>query len=207
MDAHDWDQRYREQELVWGVEPNRFVVEVVADLPPGRALDVAAGEGRNAVWLAEQGWQVTASDFSAVAVERGKKLARERGVEVEWLCADARNPAPRREGYDLVLLSYLQLPPGDWRRALTEAVRAVAPRGRLVSVGHALENLTRGVGGPQDPKVLHIPEDIAMAVAEIAAGEGFAVQVERAGYVTREVATEEGPRTAVDSLVVVHRSA
>ena len=206
MDAHEWDQRYQEQELVWGVEPNRFVVEVVADLPPGRALDVAAGEGRNAVWLAEQGWQVTASDFSAVAVERGQRIARERGVEVEWLCADARNPAPRREGYDLVLLSYLQLPPDDWRRVLTEAVRAMAPGGRLVSIGHALDNLIHGVGGPQDPKVLHIPEDIAFAVTEIAAAEGFAVRVERAEQVTREVATDDGPRTAIDSLVVVHRS-
>ena len=197
---------YREQETGVGCGAQPVRCRVVADLPPGRALDVAAGEGRNAVWLAEQGWQVRPATFRGCC-GTGKKLARERGVEVGGCCADARNPAPRREGYDLVLLSYLQLPPGDWRRALTEAVRAVAPRGRLVSVGHALENLTRGVGGPQDPKVLHIPEDIAMAVAEIAAGEGFAVQVERAGYVTREVATEEGPRTAVDSLVVVHRSA
>ncbi|WP_068692715.1 class I SAM-dependent methyltransferase [Thermobifida halotolerans] len=205
MDARDWDRRYAERELVWSAEPNRFVVEVVAGLPPGWALDVAAGEGRNAVWLAERGWQVTACDFSSVAVERGRRIARERGVRVEWRRADARAPSPRPEGYDLVLLSYLHLPPADWRRALTEAVRSLAPGGRLVSVGHALDNLTRGVGGPQIPEILHVAQDIAMAVTEIAAEQRVAVRVERAEQVDREVA-DEGPRTAVDSLVVVHRS-
>src|SRR2546430_7187246 len=69
MDAAEWDQRYAGTELVWSAEPNRFVAAELADLPPGRALDLAAGEGRNSVWLAERGWAVTAVDFSRVRSE------------------------------------------------------------------------------------------------------------------------------------------
>ena len=60
MDAGEWDARYRDSELVWSAGPNQFVEECCADLPPGRAIDLAAGEGRNAIWLAEQGWDATA---------------------------------------------------------------------------------------------------------------------------------------------------
>ncbi|MFG3603067.1 methyltransferase domain-containing protein [Micromonospora chersina] len=76
MDSSAWDTRYASTPgLVWSAEPNRFVVESVTGLTPGAALDLAAGEGRNAVWLAEQGWRVTAVDFSPVAVARGRELA------------------------------------------------------------------------------------------------------------------------------------
>ena len=70
MDAKDWDERYAATELVWSAEPNRFVAELVSPLTPGTAVDIAAGEGRNAIWLAQQGWTVTATDYSSVAVER-----------------------------------------------------------------------------------------------------------------------------------------
>ena len=95
MDSSGWDARYgAAPELVWTAEPNRFVVEELAGLRPGRALDLAAGEGRNAVWLAERGWEVTAVDFSAVAATRGQQLARERGVDVTWVVADLLGYAP-----------------------------------------------------------------------------------------------------------------
>ena len=75
MEREQWDERYRADELIWKVEPNRFLVEEVAGLVPGRALDLACGEGRNALWLAERGWQVTAVDFSAVGLEKARRLA------------------------------------------------------------------------------------------------------------------------------------
>src|SRR3546814_4611319 len=88
MDAKDWDERYAATELVWSAEPNRFVAELVSPLTPGTAVDIAAGEGRNAIWLAQQGWTVTATDYSSVAVER----MRARAAEV--LCAEAARMTP-----------------------------------------------------------------------------------------------------------------
>ena len=79
MDRQGWNERYAAHDLVWGAEPNRFLAEELAALPAqGRALDLACGEGRNAIWLAKRGWQVTAVDYSSVAVERARRLAREQ---------------------------------------------------------------------------------------------------------------------------------
>lgn len=107
MDASGWDERYAASELVWSAEPNQFVATELAGLTPGRALDLAAGEGRNAIWLARRGWEVTAADFSQVALDKGRTLAGDTAVR--WVCADATawsEPA----AYDLVVLAYLQLP-------------------------------------------------------------------------------------------------
>ena len=87
MDAEAWNDRYRDTDLVWSAGPNQFVQEEVADLPPGRAVDLAAGEGRNAIWLARQGWEVTAVDFSQAGLDKGRTLAGD--VAVDWVCADA----------------------------------------------------------------------------------------------------------------------
>src|SRR5690348_14293140 len=105
MDRAEWDRRYAGTELVWTAEPNRFVVQEVAGLPPGRALDLAAGEGRNAVWLAERGWAVTAVDFSAVGLDKARRLAAERGVEAGWVVADVLEYVPEPGAYDLVLIA------------------------------------------------------------------------------------------------------
>ncbi|MEI2785642.1 MAG: methyltransferase domain-containing protein [Candidatus Nanopelagicales bacterium] len=75
MDAHAWDDRYAAEDRVWGGEPNRFVVQYLGDLPPGSAIDLGAGEGRNSVWLAQQGWDVTAVDFSATGLRKARQMA------------------------------------------------------------------------------------------------------------------------------------
>ncbi len=72
MDHQDWNRRYAQKELVWTAEANRFLVAEASDLPPGRALDLAAGEGRNAVWLAERGWRVVAVDFPTSLWRKGR---------------------------------------------------------------------------------------------------------------------------------------
>lgn len=92
MDAHDWDQRYAATELVWSARANQFVESELADLAPGRAIDVAAGEGRNSIWLAGRGWDVTAVDFSEVGLDKGRALAarheQDGDLHIEWVRAD-----------------------------------------------------------------------------------------------------------------------
>jgi SAM-dependent methyltransferase len=193
VDANAWNDRYETSELIWSAEPNRFVVEVLADEPPGSGLDLACGEGRNAIWLAEQGWTMIGTDFSAAGLAKAASLARARAVEVTWVEADAVTWVPPA-GLDLVLVAYLHLPASERAAVLAHAVGACRPEGLVVAVGHARVNLTDGYGGPQDPAILLEPDEV---VADLGP-----VTVERAEHVTRTVPTDEGERTAIDTLVV-----
>jgi SAM-dependent methyltransferase len=164
MDARAWDERYAGTELVWSSGPNRFVEHEVAGLPPGRAVDLAAGEGRNALWLAEQGWQVTAVDFSAVGLDKGRRVLaaheRARDLHVDWVHHDVLTYDPGPVGYDLALLAYLQLPAEERRAAVRVGFSALAVGGHLLVVAHDSTNLTEGTGGPQDPSVLYTAEEV-----------------------------------------------
>jgi SAM-dependent methyltransferase len=199
VDAEDWDRRYAEQDLLWSAEPNNFLVEETRDLAPGRALDLAAGEGRNAIWLAEQGWEVTAVDFSPVALDRGRAIAARRGIEVRWVLDDVLAFEPGAETYDLVIVLYLQIPSNEQTAVLTKAARAVATGGTVLVVGHAVENLDGGTGGPQDAALLLRTDVTAACLRE--AG----LDIVKEGLVTRMVDTEEGPREAIDVLVRASR--
>jgi SAM-dependent methyltransferase len=177
---------------------------MTADLPPGRALDLAAGECRNALWLVERGWTATAVDFSAVALERGRRLATERlgdrAGALTTVHADVVTWSPEPRGFDLVLVVYLHLPPKERVAVLESAARAVAPGGTLLVIGHDLANLSGGVGGPQDPTVLCRPADV---VADV---EPAGLQVQRADTVRRPVVQEDGStRDALDLLVLATR--
>lgn len=202
MDSDAWDERYASTELVWSAGPNVFVEDRTAGLAPGRALDVAAGEGRNAVWLAEQGWDVTAVDFSPVGVETGRKVARRRGVDVDWRVQDATRWQPDPQAFDLVLVIYLQLP-GDERRAAHRlAASAVTPGGTLLVVGHDRDNLEHGIGGPPDPALLLTADEV---VSDL---EGTGLVVREAGQVTRPVPDPDGGTAhAIDCLVRADRPA
>ena len=184
----DWDQRYEGDAFLWSVEPNRFLVAEVAGLAPGRALDLACGEGRHAVWLAERGWQVTAVDFSEVALTKAERLARSREVSVDWIAADLLGYRPEAV-FDLVIAFYLQLPADERRVVHTRAAGAVARGGTLLVVGHDLTNLTEGHGGPTRAEVLFTPDDVA--------GELPGLVVERAERVRRD--------RAIDALVRARR--
>ena len=189
MDSQEWDQRYAGTELVWTAQPNRFVVEELQALPPGRALDLGAGEGRNAVWLADRGWQVTAVDFSATGLDKGRRLAGARGLAIDWVHADLRDYQPGEGSFQLVLIAYLQLREAELDGVLRRAAAALAPAGVLLVVGHDVTNLTEGVGGPPDPAVLYTPESITRALGGLT--------VVRAERVRRPV----GAGQAVDTLV------
>ena len=205
MDAQAWDQRYAASDLVWSREPNQFVAAELADLPPGTAVDLAAGEGRNAIWLASRGWSATAVDFSQVALDKGARLAGD--LDVAWVCADATTWQPD-EPVDLVVIAYLQVSADLRRRAVRSAVGMLRPGGTLLLVAHDSTNLAEGTGGPQDPAVLMTAEDV---LADL---DGLEVEVVRAERVAREVRSAdpshhehggEERRTAWDCLVRVVR--
>ena len=193
MNREHWDERYGTEELIWKAEPNRFLVEELDALPPGRALDVACGEGRNAVWLASKGWRVTGADFSRAGLAKAQRLATDRGVEVTWVEADVVEWQPPTASFDLVVVMYLHLPAEQRHRALAHAAAALAPGGVLLVVGHDTSNLLKGTGGPQDPAVLFGPEEIVEDLSGL--------QIERAEQVKRTVVTDAGETTAIDALV------
>jgi SAM-dependent methyltransferase len=197
VDAEAWNERYRTSELMWSAGPNQFVEAQLADLTPGRAVDLAAGEGRNAIWLARRGWQVTAVDFSQVALDKGREIAGD--LPIAWVCADAttwREDA----SYDLGVLAYLQLPAAERRAAHRNAFAALRPGGTLLVVAHDSTNLAEGTGGPQDPDVLMTAEDV---LADL---EGESFEVVQAGRVGRDVAQPDAASvTAYDALVRVVR--
>jgi SAM-dependent methyltransferase len=208
MDAHDWDLRYAAGDLVWSAGPNQFVAAELAELRPGRAIDVAAGEGRNSIWLAEHGWQVTAVDFSQAGLDKGKAVHASRGgdLRIDWVRADAVRDDLGRDCYDLAVVAYLQLPPDERRSAVRRTFGALRDGGTLLVVAHDSSNLTEGTGGPQDPTVLYTAEDVLGDLD----GERF--EVIRAERVAREVrppadAPDQAPGTAYDVLVRVVRTA
>lgn len=197
MEKDEWDQRYAGAELIWTAEPNRFVVEELAGERPGRALDLGTGEGRNAIWLAEQGWQVTAVDFSQAGLAKASRLAGSRNVTVGWVQADLRDYQPAEASYDLVLLAYIHLAAAEFAGLLKTAATALAPGGTLLVIGHDVANLTEGYGGPQDPAVLHRADDIVAALPGLT--------IRRAGQARRLVHTGDGDKVAIDTVVRAHR--
>jgi SAM-dependent methyltransferase len=194
MDASDWDERYSGSDLVWSTTPNVFVVEETASLTPGRVLDLAGGEGRNAIWLAARGWDAELVEFSDVALQRGRALAAERGVTIATTLADV-TAAPALDAADLVLLCYLQLPEAPLSAALRHAASLVAPGGTLLVIAHERDNLEHGVGGPPDPDMLPTVTQV------LAALEDTGLRIERAEQVRRPVETEGRTRDAIDLVV------
>jgi SAM-dependent methyltransferase len=184
--AEDWDERYAVGQQ-WSAEPNGLVAELLADLPPGDAVDLAAGEGRHALWLAGRGWRVTAVDFSDVGLARGRA---QRGADrVRWVTADALAWDAPPVSLDLVLVAYLQLPVTDIVGLLLRAIGWLRPGGRLLVLGHDVENIASGVGGPQEPGILYSVERLAPVAAVL--------EVDRFQLVRRE--TPAG--TALDTLL------
>ncbi|HEX6470265.1 MAG TPA: class I SAM-dependent methyltransferase [Streptosporangiaceae bacterium] len=203
MDRAGWDRAYAGSDLVWSAGPNQWVEEVAADLPPGRALDLASGEGRNALWLAERGWAVTAVDFSAAGLARARMLADRRlGEHADRLTlveADLEDYTPAAGTYDFVIVAYFQVAAELRRAVLRAAADAVAPAGLLLVVAHDSDNIARGFGGPQDAARLYTARD---AAADI---DGHGLRVVTAEARSREVATDGGPRTAIDAFLLARR--
>ncbi|WOX16307.1 class I SAM-dependent methyltransferase [Streptomyces sp. N50] len=133
----EWDNRYMDRQQLWSGRPNGALVAEVAGLTPGRVLDVGCGEGADAVWLAREGWEVTALEVSGVALERAAGHAKDAGVTVRWVHAGLAEAALPPASFDLVSAQYpalLRTPDAAAERAL---LAAVAPGGVLLLVHHA----------------------------------------------------------------------
>ena len=191
MDAGGWDERYSAVERLWPGSPNLFLEDRLGPMEPGVGLDLAAGEGRNALWLRDRGWEMTAIDFSSVALERGSGI----DDRVDWVVADVMSWEPEMS-YDLVVIAYLHLLEDHLRSVVERASRWLEPRGELFMIGHDLANLEKGYGGPQVPDVLWDVNRIRGWL------EGLTIV--EAQVVRRPVETDEGVFFARDALVRAH---
>lgn len=143
-----WEERYSAEEYVFGIEPNDFLREVVADLPTGTALCIAEGEGRNAVHLASLGWQVESFDLTEAGVRKTAALAQRRGVDVTSHVADAAEFDLGVDRWNLIVSIFAHMPPPVRRDLHSRVVRALRPGGVFVLEAYRPEQLGRGTGGP-----------------------------------------------------------
>jgi SAM-dependent methyltransferase len=202
MDSAEWDMRYRQAAAdpggrLWSRVPQQVIQDLVGPLAAGSALDLASGDGRNTIFLARAGWEVTAVDFSTEAIRLARHHADEQGVDATWIIGDARDFAPGRL-FDLVLVTYLHLAASENRSVLRSASTWVAPGGHLLVLGHDTANLTSGAPGPRDADTLYTRELLESST------EGLVIQrseqLFRDSHVDPEGASDTAAR-AVDTLL------
>ncbi len=139
--AREWDAIYSERDsAMWSGRPNGRLVAEIADVKPGRALDVGCGEGADAIWLARRGWTVTTIDVSDVAIVRARDAAELVGTTVEWVCGDALQIGLPARSFDLVSMQYPALPKATGEAAARTLLDSVRPGGLLLAVYHDLDD-------------------------------------------------------------------
>jgi SAM-dependent methyltransferase len=165
LDAAYWNERYRSRDALWSGRPNPNLVAEAAGLAPGRALDVGCGEGADALWLAERGWEVTAVDISAVALARARahagKTASGAGQRVTWLERDLTTWDPPATRYALVSAQYVHVPSGQRAISFGKLALSVAPGGTLLIVGHHPSDLDTTAARPRRPDLFFTGDDVA----------------------------------------------
>jgi SAM-dependent methyltransferase len=199
MNCEEWNERWLSPEWVAGTDPHVLLVNEVDALPPGTALDLGCGNGRDSVWLAERGWAVTGVDFSDVALDKARTLAQERGASVAWVQADLLTYAAPPHAFDLVVIMYLHFPPRERQRLLRMASSAVRPGGSLVMVGYHRDH--RGLRWPnmRDRTRLLSPRAIASELPDL--------RIVKAARVSSEEWSPAGMRPTVEVVVHAERSA
>ena len=202
LDAAGWEERYGSAPAVWSGRPNAALVAQTAHLTPGTALDLGAGEGRDAVWLAQQGWDVTAVDFAATGLTRGAQAAAEAGVEVRWVQADIATWDDETQ-FDLVTTHFIHLAPAARRGIVAGAARHVASGGTLLVVQHDALDLAAPLGRPRDPGMFPGADEVRDELLGL--DPGWAVQV--AAAIPRTVTTPQGETLTVHDAVVRARRA
>ena len=144
-----WNQRFAQADYLFGQAPNQYLLQQVAHLRPGRALAVADGEGRNGVWLAEQGLAVDAFDFSPVALDKARALAQARGVQANWICSDWQGFDWQPGAWDNVVAIFIQFAtPVEREQLFARMHEGLKPGGTLVIQGYGYDQLRYNTGGP-----------------------------------------------------------
>jgi hypothetical protein len=203
MSPDEWDARYAAAPNVWSITPNEFVVEFLSDMPAGKVIDLAGGEGRNALWLAGRGWHAEVADFSQTALDKFTARAAEEGLSEQCFAtlADATHPTNYKMApADLGLIAYLQIEPAGLSDAIATLTEALAPGATLFGVWHERDNLTRGFGGPKVPEILPTMDELRAACERA----GLNIQT----LETRERSFESGgePRVGIDVVLRAQRS-
>ncbi len=155
-----WDERY--QSMTWPSNPDPILVELASPLKPGKALDLACGPGRNGIWLAKSGWDVTGVDASEVGLAQATERAEDGGVAIRCVHADLHTYQPEPQSYDLVVVANLHSAPEERAEMLEKAASALAPGGWLFVIGHHISCL--GHDGPPDPDRLYTAERLRAAM-------------------------------------------
>ena len=165
FDEQSWDERYRSRAAIWSGTANPQLMAEAAGLAAGAALDVGSGEGADACWLAGRGWQVTAVDFAATALQRAAVRAEALGADVagriSWVQADLTTWAPAEGHFDLVSAQFMHLPPAARRAMFARLAAAVSPGGTLLIVGHHPSDMQTTVPRPPMPELFYTAEEVA----------------------------------------------
>ncbi|MGL4305281.1 MAG: class I SAM-dependent methyltransferase [Mycobacteriaceae bacterium] len=151
MDAQAWDQRYSSQELVWGAPPCAALVDIATALPRGRALDLACGQGRNALWLATRGWQVTGADYSQVALDKAAQIAAKSPSNIRsrlrWEVSDIVTADYHNDyggPFDLIVMAFVQLPAKERQLVIQKSCAALSAKGSFFINAHQQRPHTQG---------------------------------------------------------------
>lgn len=184
MSSTFWDQRYAGEQLVYGEAPNEFLFQMSGRFPAsGRALDIGAGEGRNALFLASRGLDVLAVDQSEVGMKKAQRLAQERGLKLRTRAVDLRDFDAERGEFDVISSIFVHLP-AELRAAVHGRVGGwLKPGGVYVLEAYAPDQIERGTGGPKDPAML--------ASLETIVGELKGLEIEHRAALVRNVTEGE----------------
>jgi 2-polyprenyl-3-methyl-5-hydroxy-6-metoxy-1,4-benzoquinol methylase len=184
-DQKRWDERFRGKEFAFGKEPNPFLKKHIHLLQKGKTLDIAAGEGRNAIFLAQHGFEVDAVDISWVGLKKAQKLAREIGVKINTTFADLNTYQIEKEKYDLIANFYFLR-----RGFIPKIKKGLKKGGRVIFETYTLEQKNVGAEGPKDPKYFLKSNELLRLF------EDFRILFYREG-----IFKEGGRRKAVASLI------
>ena len=159
-----WDERYAVAEFVYGKEPNTFLAEHYLKLPKGKVLSLAEGEGRNAVFLAAQGYAVTAVDASLVGLDKGRQLAEELGVDVEWIHADLNDFDLGLQQWDGIVSIFCPVPSSIRQKLYQKLPQALKPGGVFLLEAYTPDQIGRGTGGGNS---LDVMQTVISLIAEL----------------------------------------